>query len=93
MRHQMLLLLAGLAPAAVLAFAPSPASAACKEFKYGYVGYTRSGTESFSRKQSIKLATEWQKQSGGKIGATTLACKPFGFASEWECHAATKVCK
>lgn len=89
-----LVLAAGFAAsAAVLALAPTPAAAGCKEFKYGYVGYTRSGTESFSKKQSLKLATAWQEQNGGAVGATSLSCKPFGFASEWECHATTRVCK
>ncbi|MGD9866938.1 MAG: hypothetical protein AB7U38_02950 [Hyphomicrobiales bacterium] len=87
------ILAAAAATAALFAFAPSSAEAGCKEFKYGYVGYTRSGTESFSKKRSLKLATDWQAGNGGRIGATTLTCKPFGFASEWECHATTRVCK
>ena len=91
-----------LAALALVGFAGGPAhvaeAASCKTLSYGCVGYTRSGTENFVRRQLNKKISAWKAGNGrsnARVGATDIACKKFlqiGFFVEWECNAKAKVC-
>ena len=78
--------------------APDAEAARCKTLSYGYVGYTKSGTERFVRRQLDRKISAWKKDRGkpdARVGATDVDCKTFlkiGFFVEWECHAKAKVC-
>ncbi|MGI9385034.1 MAG: hypothetical protein ACR2PO_17925 [Methyloligellaceae bacterium] len=84
--------------AATLAPTPAVQAASCKTLSYGYVGYTRSGTEGFVRRQLAKKIASWKEDRSlpnARVGATDIACKKFlqvGFFVEWECNAKANVC-
>lgn len=91
-----------LAALALVAITSAPTSAAqaasCRTLSYGYVGYTRSGTENFVRSQLANKIAVWKEDRGlpnAPVGATNVSCKKFlqiGFFVEWECAAKAKVC-